>query len=82
MKIKTLRIFIYIFLSSTSLFAQDTLIVMTYTVLNFPGSTPDRVSSFASILDQFLPDILVVSELQTEAGMNLFLEKSINHSPE
>ncbi|MCH7955814.1 MAG: T9SS type A sorting domain-containing protein [Candidatus Marinimicrobia bacterium] len=82
MKIKTLRIFIYIFLSSTSLFAQDTLIVMTYNVLNFPGSTPDRVSSFAIILDQFRPDILVVSEMQTEAGMNLFLEEALNHSTE
>jgi len=69
-------------LFSSEVKAQDTLSVMAYNVLNFPGSTPDRVSSFAFILDQFRPDILVVSEMQTAAGMNLFLDEALNHSAE
>ena len=79
---RILLMIISVALFSSEVRSQDTLSVMTYNVLNFPGSTADRVSSFAFILDQFRPDILVVSEMQTEAGMNLFLEEALNHSTE
>ena len=61
--------------------AQDTLSVMTYNVLNFAGPTgAGRASSFRTILDQYRPDILVVSEMLFVADMNLFLEDILNHT--
>ena len=67
---------------SSEIKAQDTLSVMTYNVLNFAGSTPERVSYFGIVLDQYRPDILVVSEMLSSADMNLFLDEALNHSTE
>ena len=70
-------------LFSSEVRSQDTLSVMTYNVLNFPGSTgADRISSFRVVLDQFRPDILVVSEMLSSTGMNLFLDGALNHTTE
>lgn len=62
------------------LFSQDTISVMTYNVLNFPGSTPERGIDFRDILDIYRPDILVVSEMLSESDMILFMDSTLNHS--
>ena len=73
---------ISLILISSEVRAQGTLSVMTYNVLNFAGSTPGRVSSFRIILDQFRPDILVVSEMLSSSNMNLFMDGALNHTTE
>ena len=62
------------------LYPQDTLSVMTYNVLNFPGSTPERVIDFRKILDEYRPDILVVSEILSRGAMKTFLDSTLNYS--
>ena len=64
----------------SGLYPQDTLSIMTYNVLNFPGSTPERVIDFRKVLDEYRPDILVVSEMQTESDMILFMDSTLNYS--
>ena len=62
------------------LYPQDTLSVMTYNVLNFPGSTPERVIDFRKVLDLYRPDILVVNEMLSESDMILFMDSTLNYS--
>ena len=62
------------------LYSQDTISVMTYNVLNFPGSTPERVIDFRKVLDLYRPDILVVSEILSRGAMNTFLDSTLNYS--
>ena len=64
----------------SGLYAQDTLSVMTYNVLNFPGSTPERVADFRKVLDLYRPDILVVSEMQTESDMIMFMDSTLTYA--
>ena len=79
---RILLLLISLVLLSSEVRAQDTLSVMTYNVLNFAGSTSGRVTSFANVLDQFRPDILVVSEMLSSSNMNLFMDGALNHTTE
>lgn len=64
--------------STTGLFAQkDTLRVVYYNLLKFPGSTADRADSFKVIFDYLKPDILCVTELLNESGADLILNTSL-----
>ncbi|MBN2174381.1 MAG: endonuclease/exonuclease/phosphatase family protein [Bacteroidales bacterium] len=57
---------------------QDTLNIMYYNVLNYPGSTSARVNYFR-IINQYLePDIIVATEVLSEAGVSLLLEDGLN----
>ena len=62
------------------LYAQDTLSIMTYNVLNFPGSTPERVIDFRKVLDEYRPDILVVSEILSRGAMNTFFDSTLKYA--
>ena len=64
----------------SGLYPQDTLSIMTYNVLNFPGSTPERVTHFRKVLDIYRPDILVVNEMLSESDMILFMDSTLNYS--
>jgi len=68
-----------VFFSFSGLAAQDTLSIMTYNVLNFPGSTPERVIDFRKVLDEYRPDILVLSEMLSRGAMNTFLDSTLNY---
>jgi hypothetical protein len=70
----------------------DTLKVVTYNVLNFPlggvyalgGACsvqelgPNRWDTLKYIMEYIKPDVLIVQELQTEAGADSILAKSLN----
>lgn len=59
---------------------QDTLRVVYYNLLKFPGSTPDRADSLRIVLDYLKPDILCVTELLSSAGADQVLNTALNHS--
>jgi hypothetical protein len=57
---------------------QDTARVMYYNLLNFPGTTPERVAHFRVINQYVNPDILLVNELLNEEGANSLLNDGLN----
>ncbi len=59
-------------------YAQDTIRIMYYNILNFPGEEPDRVDELRKIVAYSKPDVLVVNELLTEVGSNLILDEALN----
>src|SRR5687768_10337496 len=56
----------------------DTLKVMSYNLLNFPGTTPNRVDTLKGILQYAKPDILMVCELISAAGGDDILFNALN----
>jgi hypothetical protein len=65
----------------------DTLVVMSYNLLNFPNGRNDcgtnititnRVDTLKKIIQYVKPDILMVCELQDEAGADLILNNALN----
>ncbi|GIV34832.1 MAG: hypothetical protein KatS3mg031_2367 [Chitinophagales bacterium] len=56
------------------LHAQDTLRVMYYNVLNYPGSTPQRATYFKEICSFVKPDVLLVGELTNDTGADMLLQ--------
>ncbi len=79
--IKRFTIFLLItfwFIPESNLMAQDTLRVMYYNILNYPGSTPERVSYFKTVNLYIQPDLLLVNELISDDGANILLEDGLN----
>jgi endonuclease/exonuclease/phosphatase family metal-dependent hydrolase len=58
--------------------SQDTISVMYYNLLNYPGSTPERSDTLLKIVQYIQPDILVVNELISEVGADLILNSALN----
>jgi hypothetical protein len=67
--------------------AEDTIRVMSYNILNFPlgrndcsgnNLTPGRWDTLAKLVNYFKPDVLMVCELQNEAGADSILRRSFN----
>ncbi len=58
--------------------SQDTLNIMYYNILNFPGTTPGRADTLRKTLQYTLPDLVVVNELSSETGADLILNNSLN----
>ncbi len=77
-----LSIFFVLCLIANPIHAQrDTLRIVTYNLLNFPGSTGnDRVDDFRMVINSFNPDILIVQELISESGQQTFLSEVLNFS--
>jgi hypothetical protein len=65
-------------LFAVKLSAQDTLNVMYHNILNFPGTSANRVDSLRIILQYAKPDVYVVNELESEAGADLILNEGLN----
>lgn len=61
-------------LSVTSIpaFAQDTLSVMTYNVLNFSENDSDRSPYFHTVIENTTPDILVIQEIMSQQAFQVF----------
>lgn len=57
---------------------SDTATIMYYNILNFPGTTPERISYFRTINQYIKPDLLLVNELLSEAGAIQLLEQGMN----
>jgi len=58
--------------------AQDTLKVMYYNVLNYPGSIPQRVSYFRTTNQYIRADVILISELINDAGAETLLQDGLN----
>ncbi len=57
----------------------DTLKVMTYNLLNYPGSTSNvRNPEYRKVIRYANPDVLVVQEITSQAGVNEFLSQVMN----
>ncbi|MBA4251144.1 MAG: hypothetical protein C0425_09145 [Chlorobiaceae bacterium] len=75
---KLFFIYLFIALSSTS-YSIDTLKIMTYNLLNYPGTdTTSRNPFFRTIIEATNPDILVVQEMHSQAGVDGFLNNVMN----
>ncbi len=60
-------------------FGQGTLKTMFYNVLNYPTAPPEnREEILETIIDSYEPDIFMICELETEAGGEEILNKSLN----
>jgi hypothetical protein len=73
--------FLITFFLTTSLtyfFAQDSLKITYYNLLNFPSSQQDRVDTLKKILDFIQPDIFVVNELTSFNGGALIKNNVLN----
>ncbi|GAB4322822.1 MAG: hypothetical protein Kow00127_15510 [Bacteroidales bacterium] len=57
---------------------QDTLQVMYYNVLNFPGTTPGRIDYFRTVTSYIQPDVLLTTEVLSEAGADDLLNSGLN----
>jgi len=54
--------------------------VVTYNILNFPGSTGTaREDDFRTVVDGFDADVLVVQEILSQTGVNQFLNNVLNY---
>jgi endonuclease/exonuclease/phosphatase family metal-dependent hydrolase len=75
---------IYIILlvfSSCSIFSQENVRIMTYNLLNYPDiDSAIRNPHFRKVIRNSNPDILVVQEMTSQAGMNGFLSNVMNLS--
>ena len=65
-------------ISLTFFFAQDSLKITYYNLLNFPSSQQDRVDTLKKILDFIQPDIFVVNELTSFNGGALIKNNVLN----
>lgn len=73
------KFFIVLSLTLTSILAQPTYKIMSYNLLNYPGSdTTGRNPYFRTTIESVVPDILVVQEITSQAGVNGFLNNVLN----
>lgn len=60
---------------------ESEFVVMTYNLLNYPGSTgASREPSYRTIVDGIQPDIMVVQEVSSPSGIGSFLNNVLNFS--
>ncbi|MBK7256583.1 MAG: hypothetical protein IPI01_01910 [Ignavibacteriae bacterium] len=57
---------------------QETLKIMSYNALNYPGSDRTRDGYFKTVMQTTAPDIVVVQEMLTSAGVSLYLSNVLN----
>jgi len=78
MNLKKLIIVLFISLSFTA-FSQENVKIMTYNLLNYPDiDSALRNPNFRKVIRNSNPDILVVQEMTSLAGMNGFLSNVMN----
>jgi endonuclease/exonuclease/phosphatase family metal-dependent hydrolase len=66
-----------VFVSGLS--GQTERIIMSYNLLSYPGSDASlRNDYFKTVLESILPDVLVVQEITSQAGVNGFLTNVLN----
>src|SRR3972149_10612773 len=58
--------------------AQDELTVVYYNLLNYPGSTPERITYLRNIVQYIKPDLFVVNELQSDDSAGDILNNALN----
>jgi endonuclease/exonuclease/phosphatase family metal-dependent hydrolase len=76
-----LKFFFILLLPVSASFPQSQHTVMTYNLLNYPGSdTTARNPYYRTIFSAIQPDILVVQEMSSQAGVDGFLNNVLNIS--
>lgn len=69
----------FLSLIASNIFAQsDTLKIMYYNVLLFPGTAPERVAYFKTIMKEAQPDLLLINELEDNNGALSLLNDALN----
>lgn len=59
---------------------SDTLRIMDYNLLNYPGSTAStRNPYFRAVLHSSKPDVIVVEEMTSQTGVDTFLNNVLNY---
>ena len=73
--VKKYIVVILVMLTSFLGFSQETFKAMFYNVLNFPLQQPaSRIQHLDVVLNDYLPDLFMICELNTEAGANTILQ--------
>lgn len=68
------RIFAFILILSLPLLAQDTILLMSYNLLNYPGTNSSvRNNYYKTIMNAVKPDVLLVQEITSQIGVDGFL---------
>lgn len=57
---------------------RDTLLVLAYNVLNYPGSTSARFADFRTIMHYVEPDIILCNEMVSNTGATTLLNSALN----
>jgi hypothetical protein len=82
-----LSFYVALFLGFSAFAQTDTVTIVAYNLLNFPNGrndcgsntvVPNRADTLRKILQYVKPDILVACEIQTEAGADSVLTRSLN----
>lgn len=71
-------IFLYVFLSLTPAFAQDTLKVVNWNVLNYTTSDASRDGYYRTVLRHAQPDVLVLEEMTNSSAISSFFSRVVN----
>ncbi len=70
---------IFIFLITGVVFSQETFRVMTYNILNYPSKIASKRNPyFKTVIKAANPDILIVQEMESIAGVNMFYERVLD----
>ncbi len=72
MKIQYAIILSIILLLSSITFSQEKIKIATYNILNYPNFANEKNPDFELILSNINPDIVVVQEILSQSGVNLF----------
>ncbi|PNQ72614.1 hypothetical protein C1T31_10715 [Hanstruepera neustonica] len=72
MKRKILLLWFFTIINSSLLLSQESFNVMFYNLLNFPleDAVPNRIQYLNTILNDYLPDVFMVCELNNDNGAN------------
>jgi len=58
--------------------AQDTLTIMAYNILNYPGSNSSKADTLKPIIQYVRPDIFMITELTSSAGVSAIMNEALN----
>ena len=74
---RALSILFFTFFFPAVLSSQDTVRLMTYNILNYPYVAATRADTLAIIVDDVLPDIMIINELQNNSGATTILNNDL-----
>lgn len=71
--------FVIVYIASCLQLYADTLRVTTYNILNFPDALgTERLDDMRCVLRYINPDVLIVQEMQSQAGVDLLRDSVLN----
>jgi len=77
---KFISIFFLLLIIAFTAAAQDTLRIMDYNLLNYPGSdAATRDPYFRKVVHSAKPDVIVSMEMVSQTGVNTFLNDVLNY---